>query len=124
MHRLLSACVMALLAVSAYGFLASRMRLSEIDDKRDFRIVVSDVNADDSYAWVTVRGCTAEVSDAGVFCDPRGWEGRSDRAWSGKQTSVPFREAPRGILLRFDVVVSDRDGKMKASASMITTRGL
>jgi hypothetical protein len=122
--RLLAAILFVLIAVSAYGFLASRMRLSEIDDKREYIVMVTDTDADESYVWLTVEGCSAEVTDDGIACN-LGWYGRSDREWrhGKKQTPVPFRDAPRGVLLRFEAVVSDRDGKPRGSAAFITTRG-
>jgi hypothetical protein len=123
MKQLLYAHLIMLAAVSVAGFLTSRMRFSEIDDKRDFIVVVSDAQADASYFWLTVTGCSADHTDDGVFCN-QGWAGRSDREWRGKQTPVPFRDAPRGVLLRFDAVVTDRLGKAKASSSFITTRSL
>ena len=107
-----------------YGFLAPYMRLTQIDDTRDFRIVVTDTAADDRYAVVMVEGCSADVSDdAGVICN-NGWYGRSDRAWpvDRKQTSVPFRDAPKGALLRFEAVIADRQGKPINTASFITRR--
>jgi hypothetical protein len=107
-----------------YGFVAEKMRLSEIDDKREYVVMVTDTDADESYFWLTVEGCSAEVTDDGIACG-LGWYGRSDREWrhGKKQTPVPFRDAPRGVLLRFEAVVSDRDGKARGSASFITTRG-
>ena len=62
------------------------------------------------------------VEDRGVVCHPQGWWGGTGRSWIGKQTPVPFREAPKGVLLRFDARVLDRRGKVVASASMLTTR--
>ena len=114
-----------------YGFIASQMRLSEIDDTREYRIVVTDTAADDSYATVMVEGCSAEVTDdAGVVCS-LGWYGRSDRAWTrdretgvvSRQIPLAFRDAPKGVLLRFEAVVSDRQGKPLNSASLVTRRG-
>jgi hypothetical protein len=112
-----------------YGFLAPYMRLTQIDDKRDYRIVVTDTAADDRYDVVMVEGCSAEVSDdAGVICN-NGWYGRSDRVWARdtdgnvtKQTSVPFRDAPKGPILRFEAVITDRQGKRINSSSYITRR--
>lgn len=123
MKRLLVAVLITLAAVSAYGFLAHRMRLSEIDDKREFQIVVTDANADDRYYWLAVEGCSAEPTDEGVACT-MGWSGRSDRQWraGAKQMPVPFRDAPKGVLLRFEAVVMDRLGKHLSSASLLTTR--
>jgi hypothetical protein len=123
MKDLLIAHVVLLIAVSAYGFLAHTMRLSEIDDKRQFQIVVSDVKADDSYHWLQVEGCSADHTDDGVLCN-QGWYGRSGREWrtGSKHTPVPFRDAPKGVLLRFEALVTDRRGKTVASASLITTR--
>jgi hypothetical protein len=130
LRSLLWACALVLVAVSAYGFLAQRMRVSEIDDPpRIYQIVITDANASDAYDWVTVEGCSADHGDEGVVCN-LGWYGRSDRAWSRdrttgkavKQMPVPFRDAPRGTLLRFEAVVRDRQGKMQASASFLTTR--
>jgi hypothetical protein len=112
-----------------YGFLAPYMRLTQIDDQRDYQIVVTDTAADDRYAVVMVEGCSADVSDdAGVICN-NGWYGRSDRVWNrdregnvSKQTPVPFRDAPKGALLRFEAVITDRRGKMINSSSFITRR--
>lgn len=107
------------------GFVTSRMRISEIDDKREYVVMVTDTNADESYFWVVVEGCSADHTNDGVICNV-GWYGRSDREWwkGRKQTPVPFRDAPRGVLLRFEAVVRDRGGKTIASASFITTRSL
>lgn len=129
MKRLLVAILIVLIAVSAYGFLTARMRLTVIDEPREFLLVVSDTNADKSYAWLTVTGCTADHTDDGIICNI-GWTSRSDREWSydartgepAKQMPLSFRDAPRGPILRFDAVVHDRFGKSVASASMITMR--
>ena len=122
--------VIALFAIACgclfiYGFLAPQMRLSAIADKRDYMVMVTDTSADESYFWVVVEGCSAEHTDDGVLCGT-GWYGRSDREWwtGRKQTPVPFRDAPRGALLRFEAVVMDRLGKRLASASFITSRPL
>ena len=121
MRRLLGAILVALMAVSAFGFLESRLRFSKIEDRRDYIVVITDADADASYYWLTVEGCTADHGDDGVWCN-NAWTGRSDREWRGKQTAVHFRDAPRGPLLRFDAVVRDRQGQAKASASFLTTR--
>jgi hypothetical protein len=112
-----------------YGFLAPYMRLTQIDDTRDYQIVVTDTAADDRYAVVMVEGCSADVTeDAGVICN-NGWYGRSDRVWHrnrdgsvSKQTPVPFRDAPKGAILRFEAVITDRGGKVVNSSSFITRR--
>jgi hypothetical protein len=106
-----------------YGFVVAGMRLSKIEGPREFTIVVSDTSADRSYSWLTVQGCVAEPSEDGVFCLPNGWFGHSGREWAGVQVPVPFRDAPKNVLLRFDAVVSDRQGKSQASATFLTVRG-
>jgi hypothetical protein len=105
-----------------YGFVSGGMRLSKIDAGREFAVVVSDTSANSSYHWLTIQGCVAEPSDDGVFCLPNGWFGHSGRGWAGVQVSVPFRDAPRGVLLRFDAAVSDRHGKTRSSATFLTVR--
>jgi hypothetical protein len=63
-----------------------------------------------------------------VICN-NGWYGRSDRVWHrnrdgsvSKQTPVPFRDAPKGAILRFEAVITDRGGKVVNSSSFITRR--
>lgn len=122
MTRLIWAVAIALVAVSAYGFVVNSLRLSEIEDRRTYIVVVTDAHADASYYWLTVEGCSADHTDNGIECNA-GWYGRSDREWStGKQTPVPFRDAPRGPLLRFEARVTDRKGRTKATSSFLTTR--
>lgn len=123
MRRLLSAILVTLIAVSAYGWIVAKMRVSKIDTTREFQIVITDAHADDTYVWLMVEGCSADHTDSGVICT-LGWYARSDREWrqGSKQTAVPFRDAPRGVLLRFDALVTDRAGKHVASASLLTTR--
>jgi hypothetical protein len=120
---LLAAIVIVLALVEFMGFFNPVMRLTTIDDKRSFYVVVSDARADASYTWLTVEGCSASATDEGVLCD-HGWYGRSDREWGRdrKQESVPFRDAPKGPLLRFEAVVLDRAGKTRASSSLLTAR--
>ena len=123
MRHLLAAIAIVLACVEFVGWMNPRMRISKIDDRRDFRVVVSDGGADDTYFWLVVEGCSADHTDYGVECNTR-WFGRSDRAWGTdrKQETVPFRDAPKGVLLRFEALVMDRAGKHLASAAYLTTR--
>lgn len=125
MRNLLTAIVTVLALVEIAAWMHPRMRISKIDDKREFQIVVSDGGADETYFWLTVEGCSAEVTDFGIECT-NSWFGRTDREWrtQGRQEPVPFRDAPRGSILRFEARVSDRAGKAVASASYVTTRSL
>lgn len=129
MRRLFGAILLVLIAVSAYGFLVHRMRLTTIDEPREYLVVVSDPSANESYYWLYITGCAADHTDEGVVCNVTGWSGSSDRAWTRdrvtgavKQMPMSFRDAPRGPILRFEAVVRDRAGKAVASASMITMR--
>lgn len=129
MTRLLSALVILLVAVSAYGYLTAKMRLTTIDESKEFLVVVTDSRADASYRYLTVTGCSADHTDNGIECN-LGWTGRSDREWifdrvTGeplRQMTVPMRDAPRGPILRFDAVVLNREGRAVSSASMIAMR--
>lgn len=124
MKPLLTALAVWLVLVTLAGsMLAPQMRLTSIDDPRDYRIVVTDTAADQRYAWVVVEGCSAEATEDGVLCT-NAWYGRTDREWwaGRKQTTVPFRDAPKGVILRFEAVIADQQGKALNTAAMITRR--
>lgn len=128
LRNLLTAIVIVLIVVSAYGSFAGgkdRMRLTKIEEKRLVTLIVTVPDANDSYYWLQIYGCAALVDENGVRCDPAGWWGPSGRQASTQtQYLIPFRDAPRVGTLHFTAFVADRFGNRIASATLTFMRGL
>lgn len=127
MRNLLGAIVVVLLVVSAYGAIMSgrkdRLRLTKYEDRSVLHLVVTVPDASESYAWLQIIGCSADVSDNGVSCNPAAWFSSSTREIDARrQHVVPFRDAPKGTL-HFTAFIADRFGNHLANGSYTFMRG-
>lgn len=119
MKRLLTACALVLAAISVWGLAfgdgTDRMRVSILSEKKLVTVVITVPDADARYYWLTVLGCSADVTDQGVQCNG-GWDARSEREPGPyKQHLIPFRDCPSRGTVQFTARVFDRYGNVLAS---------
>jgi hypothetical protein len=93
-----------------YGFSGGdgRMSLKALDEKRLLTIVVVLHDIDESYRYLSVYGCSAEMGEEGTHCNGF-FERESTQELYGawKQHLVTWRDVPRGTMqitaIAFDV---------------------
>ena len=119
MRNLLVAIVLMLAIVTIYGFIrgddGDRMRVSALSEKNLVTVIVTVPDANDTYYWLKVLGCSADVTDTGVQCNG-GWDASSERQPGAlKQHLIPFRDCPARGSVKFSAWVFDRFGNVLAS---------
>lgn len=126
MKNLLCACIVVLGIIFVWGLAfgdgRDRMRLTKIDEKHGITLVVSMPDVSSRYDVLHVIGCSAEITEAGVFCLEDGWSSRSDRSISRAIEPIPFHDTPRGTV-QFTAYAVDRDAKVLASSQLTLMRG-
>ena len=97
-----------------YGFIADagkdRMRLTKIQDRSRFTLVVSLPDIAERYYWLQVYACAAYITEeAGVACDPTGWFSSSGHPLrhDQRQYPIPYLNLPRGTV-HFTAFALDR----------------
>ena len=84
-----------------------RMTLRATSDKRLVMVSVYLPDLTDAYRWVSVYGCSADYTDAGVSCNGNFERESSEELAGRKQTLVFWRDLPRGTMqitaMAFDV---------------------
>ena len=126
MKRLHSALIVTLLIVSAYGFIDRKgITLQARSQPRlvTVRITLNDVG--DTYRWLGVYGCSAELSEdsPAPYCNGF-WERDSGFEIDGtkKFHQIEWRDLPGGTMLII-AVARDADGKQIASGQTTLFRG-
>lgn len=122
MARLLTACVVVIVAISVYGFIAGdKMRLSQRMDKRYTTISVYMPNVTREYFWLTVIACSADIYEASADCNGY-WDTTSGQEINNRKTiSVEWRDLPRGTIL-VRAAAKDSSNVIKASSSLVFFR--
>jgi len=118
MVRLLTAIVLLLGLITVYGFIRGdgrdRLSVTAISEKKLVTVVVTVPDAKDTYYWMKVYGCSADVTDYGVQCNGF-WDGSSEREpGKRKQHLIPFRDCPQHGSIQFTAVIFDRFGNVLA----------
>jgi len=123
---LLSACVIVLGVIFVYGFIRGdgrdRMRVTTISEKKLLTVVVTVPDANERYYWLRVHGCSADVTENGVYCNGERWSATSEREpGQRKQHLIPFRDCPGGTV-QFTAMVFDRHGNVLAQGQHTVLR--
>lgn len=125
MRRLLAACALVMAAIFVVGFVrgdaSDPMRLSALVEKRLITVVVTMPAASDRYRWLSVYGCSAEITENGAYCSGY-WEMESTRELYGlTQEMLTWRDVPPGTM-KIDAIAFDRNHTQLASARLTILR--
>ena len=111
-----------------YGFISEagkdRLKLSKLEERRKFTLIVSAPDVTDTYRWLQVYGCSAYISEtAGVECDPTGWFSSSLHPMRAdqKQYPIPYLNLPGGTI-HFTAFARDAYANQIAQAQLTVLR--
>lgn len=125
LKRLVCGCLIVMAAIFVYGFIRGEasdpLKLSAVVEKRLVTVVVTLPKIDDRYRWLSVYGCSAQVTESGAYCTGV-WEMESTRELYGmKQELFPWRDVPPGTM-RIDAIAFDSVHRQLASARLTVLR--
>ena len=121
MKNLLATCALIMGVLFVYGFIRGdgqdQMRLQAITAPRLVTVIVTLPDITDAYRWLSVYGCSAQVSEAGTFCSGD-WERESTIELYGGYTRhlVDWRDLPPGTM---QITAMAFDGTRKRLASRV-----
>ena len=108
------------------GFLADRhtdrMGLSVLAEPRLVTVVVTLKDVTDAYRWLSVYGCSAEVTDTGSFCTGDFERESSLELHGRKQELIYWRDLPGGTL-RVTAMAFDGNQQLLAKNQVTVFRG-
>ena len=98
-----------------------RMTLRAFNEKRLLTVIVGLPDADDRYRWLSVRGCSASLSDSGAFCTGDFERESSMEITAWKQHLISWRDLPGGTML-ITAMVFDANRRVLARDTIVIFR--
>lgn len=99
-----------------------KLKLSTIHEPTLLTIVVTFPNVNDTYRFLSVHGCSAEVMESGTYCTGDFERESSLELFGHKQELLYWRHLPPGTML-VTAMAFDENQKVLASGTTVVFRG-
>lgn len=99
-----------------------RLRLSVVPERTLVTVVVTFNRVTDAYRWLSVYGCSAEVTETGSYCTGEFERESTVELFGRKQELFYWRNLPAGTM-RVTAMAFDRDHRLLASGEVTVFRG-